>query len=119
MINKRTIEAIKKRKDKNLIRKSILHWEKDILKRLKKEKIHKGCSWGNFYWKDKEDIVPIGASDCPLCREYFQSDCLGCPLAEAGDCCMLTKPKSSYLKFLQHPTLKKAEKMIAALKELL
>jgi hypothetical protein len=108
-----------KKELKTAIEKSIKHWEKDILSPLKKGRVIEGDEW-----KDTGIEVKFYAKHCALCqycitkhiklRTRYGFICDVCPLEKAcGDV------GSPYYKFRIKPTLKNAQAMVDALKNLL
>lgn len=109
----------------NAIIKSIKHWEKDILKKLKDGDQAFLNPAGILFWKVDETEVSCYEKDCPLCLHrnkysiYSISDsCLECPLFKCTkiDC---NESGSSWSNWLTYPSEKTANAMIRDLKKTL
>jgi len=100
------------------IKKSIKHWNDDIIKYLKKGSvIIRDCG---LIWESSGEPVKYMDDDCPLCQ-YMGYDllnpCEKCPLSQSGNEC--NEVGSSWFIFVKKPTLQNAKKMVKALKNLL
>ncbi len=54
--------------------------------------------WERLASGQRKENENIGVSDCPLCVEFYQKDCIGCPvMAKTGEeCCDSTPFKDAW-----------------------
>jgi hypothetical protein len=103
------------KKIKDAIKASILHWQKDIVARLKQgDKISKVNK--ELLWQDGTE-VSCTMYHCALCMVVkpagYNDACKNkCPLKSCS-------PGSTWDMFYLHPTLKNAQRMVNKLKGLL
>lgn len=77
--------------------------------------VNRSYKYIDRYYLDDVANLGIDASSCALCQHFYSgSECIGCPLADAGFCCI--KNESPYEKFVDGES---ATPMIRALEKAL
>lgn len=98
------------KKELKAIRKSIRHWQIDIIRRLMcGDKITKK---GGLRWNDGS-LIRIGYMHCALCMSMLS--CISCPMRFVDNVC--SSEDSAYMNFSKKPILENAIVMIESLKK--
>jgi hypothetical protein len=110
------------KKDVTLVKRSIKHWDKDIIEKLKAgAKIF--SSVYNYWTMDgvnTKGVVPDYGEHCPLCVVYAKKDgsCSGCPYLEFyGHCC--DDIEGHWREYTINPYLETAKDMRNALAKII
>lgn len=99
------------------LKKSIRHWEKDIIKPLREgRKIY----IPNMSWKDTGKKLKYRGEHCELCRVYGD-DCRNCPyyLSYGHVCDFHGVNEGHWVKFSHNPSLRTAVAMKKSLERIL